>query len=722
MIKRNTPNLRVVSWFLTVVMIMPLLATIAEAAVVNFLSPLPGQASSGRYVEVAVSFNTQSDLAVTKLELWIDGKVFSKKNLSKPESRGVCSFQWDTAGYVNGSHFLLVKMFAGSREIASISGVGSVGASNSDVIPPLVKITNIKPGSSVKGVQVIKLTALDNSGQYPLVSLLVDQKLKLLKNTPPYIYDLDTTSYDDGRHEIQTYAFDAEGNKSDVVTLDVVFANGKVSSASIDIPAEVIDSVAIAPKAVVPNSVVSDNNLAARAAESVQFETVSSSRMSVAATAPGKIIQTVPKPFIKAEVSSPKPIIVAETPAPRPVLKAEVSTPRPIIVAAVPKPVIEAEVSSPKSTVVAVVSAPKPVIKAEVFTAKPIVVAAVSVPKSVIKSEVIPPKPVIKVKASRSPVARKVVAAKPVESVKVVAVPANLQVTPAKPRMTEPIVIAKLESVELPNAKMSSAFKNVTVARTPARVRVERPLVMASSTIAAPVVPAYVKPMPMRVIKAIQPKPTSVVAKMPTKAPVIAAPVAKAPVITIQRKEVVNIKPIVSTPIKRELVSKVKISQKLLAQKMMLPEKPLKVMETPTPAPRIVEMQVPKPVRMAMAPKIVRPDFSREMLVKPSKATCDVRSTELPKTGKMKLRDLVKSMNGLVLWDSETRTVTAYVKNMKLELRIGKGLVRVNGKQMKVCLMPYISKGRTIIDVRLYDKACMIAGKKQPVAFAKPLK
>jgi len=125
---------------------------------------------------------------------------------------------------------------------------------------------------------------------------------------------------------------------------------------------------------------------------------------------------------------------------------------------------------------------------------------------------------------------------------------------------------------------------------------------------------------------------------------------------------------------------------------------------------------------MAMAPTVTKQNFKQEMIVKPTKADYDVRATELPKSGKMKLRDLVNTMDGVVLWDSKTRTVTAYVKNMKIELSINKGLVKVNGKSMKVNLVPYISKGRTIIDVRLYDKACMVAAKKQHTASTKPTK
>lgn len=643
MVKRNTPNLRMVSWFLAIVMVLPMIATVSQAAVVNFLSPLPGQANSGRYVEVAVSFNTQSDLAITRLELWIDGKLQSKKNLTKPETRGVCSFQWDTAGYVNGSHFLLVKMFAGEREIASISGAGSVGASNMDVIPPLVKISNIKPGSQVKGIQTIKMTAVDNSGQYPLVSLLVDQKLKLIKNTPPYVYDLDTTIFDDGKHEIQMYAFDAEGNKSDVVTIEVVFANGKVKGAQIDAPA----AVAVAPKVsvntVVPVDVAVSSDSAARATVSSTTEAMNAPKSTVAATAPGKIIELAPQP-VKTQ-----PVAKAATPAPKEPVK------------------------------VAVAVAPK--VEEAVVVAEPVVVK---------------------------------------EAV----------VVPVAPVVAEPVVVAKIDRVEIPNARLSGSVAGITASKAVAKIKVDKPVVMASAAVSAPAVPKYVKPVPVKVVKAA-PKPVAVavtpavkptvkvevgrptvVASVKAQATPIETKVAAAPV----AKEAVKSAPkVAATVTAKPAVAKVTQAQNTVSKKIV-PEKPLKMVEAPAPVVKTAKIAAPKPVKMAMAP-VVKSDANKP-LVQSVKAQYDVKAIDSKHPNNIKLRDLVEAQNGVILWDSETRTVTTYVKNMKIEMKIGHNVVKVNGKKMKVNLVPYIVKGRTVIDVRLYDKACQVAGNKEPVASA----
>lgn len=222
---------RLLSIALAVAMVFPAVASVAEAAIGTWLSPAPGQVVSGGKVEVAVGFNTQSDLKVTSLELWIDGKLYARKILSQPSARGVSSFAWDTTRVVKGSHDLVVKIFAKNDLISTVSGVGTVGAPGSrpnvvDTRAPLVTFANIKSGDVLKGKTDVSINASDDSGQSPMVSLLVDDVLKLLRNTPPYSYSLDTATYEDGDHQLTTYAYDNAGNRSDPVVVKVAFRNG----------------------------------------------------------------------------------------------------------------------------------------------------------------------------------------------------------------------------------------------------------------------------------------------------------------------------------------------------------------------------------------------------------------------------------------------------------------------------------------------------------------
>ena len=221
---------RLLSLALAVAMMVPAFASVAEAAIGTWLSPPPGKLITADKVEVAIGFNTQSKTKVTSLQLFIDGKFYGRKILVEPTPRGVCSFWWDTSRASEGSHDILVKIFAGDKVISKVSGTGTVrssggGGSLLDTRPPTVKFANIKSGDVLKGEAKVRLDASDDSGQDPLVSLLVDDVLKLVKNTRPYSYNLDTTTYRDGDHELRTYAYDGAGNRSDPAVVKVSFSN-----------------------------------------------------------------------------------------------------------------------------------------------------------------------------------------------------------------------------------------------------------------------------------------------------------------------------------------------------------------------------------------------------------------------------------------------------------------------------------------------------------------
>ncbi len=221
---------RWIAFMVAVAMLAPTTALAAESAIATWLSPQPGQIISGGRVEIAIGYNTQSNRKVSSVELYADGRFVSRKVLRAPESRGVCSFYWDTSRVEQGSHNIVAKVFAGNDMISKVYGTATVGPNSSssgmiDMQPPIVTFSNIKAGDVINGVTTIKMNAADDSGQTPMVSLLVDNVLKLLKNTPPYSYDLDTTTYSDGDHSLKTYAYDSAGNRSDPAVVTVAFNN-----------------------------------------------------------------------------------------------------------------------------------------------------------------------------------------------------------------------------------------------------------------------------------------------------------------------------------------------------------------------------------------------------------------------------------------------------------------------------------------------------------------
>lgn len=292
-------------------MLMPAMAACAEGTMASWLSPQPGQIVSGGTVEVAIGYNTQSRLKVSALELYVDGQFYSRKVLRTPESRGVCSFAWDTTWVEQGSHNLVVKVFSGDQMISKLCGTGTVGPNGSkrgllDVRPPVVTFAGIKSGDVLKGVTTVKINAADDSGQAPMVSLLVDDVLKLLKNTPPYSYDLDTATYPDGDHSLKTYAYDGAGNRSDPAVAKVTFRNGSakpvVTTLSVDhSPATDIGDATIT-KAVPPSINVSAEPKIKRSAARAQ------SRIDSSAS---PVVPAVTEPKAK-----PKPVAVATAPKP----------------------------------------------------------------------------------------------------------------------------------------------------------------------------------------------------------------------------------------------------------------------------------------------------------------------------------------------------------------------------------------------------------------------
>lgn len=327
---------RWISLVLTVAMLMPAMAACAEGTMATWLSPQPGQIVSGGNVEVAIGYNTQSKLKVSSLELYVDGQFISRKVLRVPESRGVCSFAWDTTRVEQGTHNIVVKVFAGDQMISKLFGTGTVGPNGSrkssiDVRPPVVTFAGIKSGDILKGVTTVTLNAVDDSGQSPMVSLLVDDVLKLLKNTPPYSYSLDTTTYADGDHSLKTYAYDGAGNRSDPAVAKVTFRNGApkpiVTTLSVDQSPKTDVVEASISKAVPPSIDASaEPKIRKSAARAEKFE---------ASTSPVKPVVAEPKVKPKPIAVAPKPVTVAP----------KLVTVAPKLVTVASKPVIAAKIA-----------------------------------------------------------------------------------------------------------------------------------------------------------------------------------------------------------------------------------------------------------------------------------------------------------------------------------------------------------------------------------------
>lgn len=351
---------RWISLAIVMAMFTPAAVSAAEGTMAAWLSPQPGQIVSGARVEVAVGYNTQSELLVTSLELYVDGKFYSRKILGNPESRGVCSFWWDVTREAQGTHNLVVKVLSGDQLISKVYGTGAVGRNGQgrgviDTRPPVVTFVNISSEDILTGSATIKIHATDDSGEAPMVSLLVDDVLKLIKNTPPYNYDLDTTTYPDGDHSLTTYAYDGAGNKSDPAVVNVRFRNG--SQRPVVTTLSVVRQDGELPDEVMEDDYVPSLDPVTESSFSSAGRSVSRNHEETYTAPPAASV----KPQPKAVASAPKPVQVAKaaTAAPKPVEMPKASLAAPKTVPASAKPDLQSANPTPKPDLRMAAAAPQ---------------------------------------------------------------------------------------------------------------------------------------------------------------------------------------------------------------------------------------------------------------------------------------------------------------------------------------------------------------------------
>lgn len=583
--RRYRPAFRLVSIVAAAAMVIPIVAPAAQAAVVSIFSPQPGESVPGRNVEVAVGYNTQSDAKVTRIELWIDGRLHSGRNLLQPLSKGVASFWWDAGKTSSGSHEIAVKVYSGDKLIGSSRSHATIGRNIYDLRPPSVRLANIKPGQTLKGRMPVIIESVDDGDEAPIVSLLVDNGLKMLSNNRPLVYDLDTTRYTNGKHEIKVLAYDSSGNKSEPVVVGVVFEN------DVELP------VAVAPgPAAPPDGVPASEDDYAPAIPSL--DNAAARQDGIASRSPvdpntGALAPTVARPLPIAK--SPQPDIARRT--------------------------------NPVSTV-----------------------ARTESPKNV-----------------RTEALKRPPQALPVPDVKAktpTGVPAKSQVVALNP--SPAAGVAKETSRDVPiKPVVVAGGTDDAVSRQDSE---PRPPTVAVLQDAPKLKPAQVEPA--LGAKAVPPSP-------PRFEPAV-TPVTEGPMIPMP-----DVKPNESLPVSEPAAE---LKPNTLVAMAMTREK-----ETPQPA-MVGSIPTKRDTKAKLEKRVV------------------------PVSGKVKIRDIFDEIGGVLFWDSSTRTVIGYASGMKMELRIGSRLMKVNGRTAKISKAPYIVAGRTIIDAGIYHQARELANLDSKVA------
>ena len=541
------------SLFVACAMLLSIIGGAVDAAVASLTT-----GAAGKIVDVTVKYDSQSSIKIDTVVLYIDNIVYEKKKIS-PAKQGIVSFDWDTQAFAKGQHYLEVRLYANNKLVTAVNGAGVVSDSVFDVNPPKVSIANVVDGEEVSGTKTIRINAKDDSGEAPIVSLLVDKKLKLMQNTQPYQYNLDTTSLTDGKHVIEVYAFDLEGNQSDIMTYNIIVNNGNA-------PVKVADNkIVTAP--VDLGTPKTDTSLASRPALS------SNTNKEAGRISDNEVSASL-------GIKNTTNLLTGDSALTAPVMNEETT-------------------------------------------------------KIVLKD----------------PVISKTVASNPVNNASGLKL-ASANIKQSELGLNTPKVLSDIEAINTPKA----VAEPVTVESTKVLVAKK---ISDNNVIANELkinVGGSVAETTLNTPKTVETE----------------APAPKAETNVLVAKNVNN------NSIANE--SSLKISQNAQSSQIDV--------NTPNIKDTAVVKDEAKPVLVAKAeaPK------------------AKVVAKTAPASGKAKLRDIVEADKGTLFWDNKTKTVTAYVNNCKVEMKIGSKKVKVNGNPLTINLVPQLQKGRTIIDVTEFKK------------------
>lgn len=180
---------------------------------VTISSPAPSAVVSGT---IAVTGAATDNVAVAKVELWIDGA------LGPSTSSPSFSFNWNTAAVANGEHTLAVKAYDvdGNLGQAAVTVTVSNAAPPPDTQPPVVAIISPAGGSHLATNAKITVSASDNVA-VTQVSIYVDGVLVYTGTAAPYRDAWNTKKLAPGSHVITANAWDAAGNMGSAAPVTV---------------------------------------------------------------------------------------------------------------------------------------------------------------------------------------------------------------------------------------------------------------------------------------------------------------------------------------------------------------------------------------------------------------------------------------------------------------------------------------------------------------------
>lgn len=203
---------------------------LAQTAQLAIGSPLPGSLVAGR-ISFALSYQAGMS-RINAFTVYVDDTIQYSRSFLGINTRGIQYLELDTRTLADGNHTVKIAAI-GARGLMGVDSVDIVVrngvAGGPDLVPPLLQFRGLLDGDTVSGKLPLDLLAEDNTTVDLLVSIFVNQQLRMLSNRPPYSLELNTSEFLDpatgtGRIRLEAWAFDRAMNRGMArpITLNVV--------------------------------------------------------------------------------------------------------------------------------------------------------------------------------------------------------------------------------------------------------------------------------------------------------------------------------------------------------------------------------------------------------------------------------------------------------------------------------------------------------------------
>ncbi|MFO8079413.1 MAG: Ig-like domain-containing protein [Armatimonadota bacterium] len=236
---------RLGSIFWSGVMLVALLGMIGSAAapialaspIVKITQPGHEQVVHGEFV-IDVSFRSDSDEPITRIDLLIDDDVVSQYALNSPRTSGTQSFKWTFDSSAGSKHTIGARAVdsAGEAGMATITVTVERAESRTpagkDRIPPVINIYYPAQGAELHGEVEIKAEASDNEGVMAVFFYLDGKFHTAIMNTGPYTARWNTENVADGPHVLQAKVMDDAENEAASAEVTVFVNNHDMTTAS----------------------------------------------------------------------------------------------------------------------------------------------------------------------------------------------------------------------------------------------------------------------------------------------------------------------------------------------------------------------------------------------------------------------------------------------------------------------------------------------------------